>query len=149
MATANGYGKRIALNSISFRNRGGQGVYVFRNLERNGDVIGAVRADDESEFMLITDNGILIRSPMNTVSEYGRNAGGVILMRMDDAHVVGLQAIPENVVENSRKTAEARALEKQALKQMQEKAQASEETASNAQIQAQIETSQEKESENV
>lgn len=121
IATANGFGKRIALDTLSLRNRGGQGVFAIRNLERNGDVIGAVKADDESEFMLITDTGILIRSPMNTIRECGRSASGVILMRMDDAHVVGLQAIPENVVENSRKTAQARALEKQAIKEMQEK----------------------------
>ncbi len=121
IATANGFGKRIALDTLALRNRGGQGVFAIRNLERNGAVIGAVKADDESEFMLITDTGILIRSPMNTIRECGRSASGVILMRMDDAQVVGLQAIPENVVENSRKTAQARALEKKAIKEMQEK----------------------------
>ncbi len=121
IATANGFGKRIALNSLTLRNRAGQGIYVIRNLERNGDVIGAVRADDESEFMLITDQGQLIRSPMNSVREIGRTAAGVILMRMDEnAHVVGLQAIPENVVESSHRTARARALEKQAMAKMQE-----------------------------
>ena len=75
----------------------------------------------KASLCLLQIEGQLIRSPMNSVREIGRTAAGLILMRMDEnAHVVGLQAIPENVVESSHRTARARALEKQAMAKMQE-----------------------------
>ncbi len=130
IASSNGFGKRMLLDTVSRHNRGGQGVMVMGNLERNGKVIGAVMADDDSEFMLITNQGQLIRSPMNAVRECGRSAAGVIIMRTDaDSEVVGLQAISANVVENSHKTQEARQKEKQALKEMEEQEKLREEEA--------------------
>lgn len=120
LASSNGYGKRMDLHEITMHNRGGQGVYVMRSSHRIGEVIGAVRADEQSEYMLITDNGVLIRSPMNSVSVYSRGASGNILMRVSEGeHVIGVQGISEDVVENTKKTAEARAAEKQNLKDLE------------------------------
>ena len=120
LASSNGFGKRMDLHEITMHNRGGQGVYVMRSSDRIGEVIGAVRADDQSEYMLITDNGVLIRSPMNSVSVYSRGASGNILMRVSEGeHVIGVQGISEDVVENTKKTAEARAAEKQSLKDLE------------------------------
>lgn len=117
LVAANGYGKRFDLHEITFRNRGGQGVFVMKNLERNGAVVGVVRGDDSYEYMLITDGGQLIRSPMDQVAIHYRTASGNIVMRVADGEsVIAVQAIPEDVVEATRKTQEARAKEKQALK---------------------------------
>lgn len=117
LASSNGFGKRMALSAISLRNRGGMGMIIMKNLDRNGKVIGAVLADEKSDFMLISNKGQLIRSTMAETPLVGRYGAGNILMRMsDDDMVMAMQAIPENVVENARQIAEARQREKEELK---------------------------------
>ncbi len=118
---SNGIGKRMALADIPLKkNRGSQGVYVLRGVEKAGAVVGAVRASDDSEFMLITDQGQMIRSPMDTMRTMGRAATGTILMRPAEGEsIIAVQSIPGDVVENSRRTAEARAAERQALKEQE------------------------------
>ena len=121
IASSNGFGKRMELSSLSLCNRGGMGIVIMKNLERNGQVIGAVTADEKSDFMLITNQGQLIRSPMADISVSGRYAAGNILMRMYQGDsVVAMQAIPEDVVENAKQIAEARAREKEELKREEE-----------------------------
>lgn len=121
IATANGYGKRLRLSEIALRNRGGMGVIVMRNIERNGNVIGAVPADDNADFMLITNQGQLLRSTMADTPLIGRYGAGNILMRMYEGdNVIALQSIPEDVVENSKKMAEARHKELEELRALKE-----------------------------
>lgn len=121
IATANGYGKRLRLSEIALRNRGGMGVIVMRNIERNGNVIGAVPADDNADFMLITNQGQLLRSTMADTPLIGRYGAGSILMRMYEGdNVIALQSIPEDVVENSKKMAEARHKELEELRALKE-----------------------------
>lgn len=121
IACANGYGKRTRLSDISLRNRGGMGVIVIKNLDRNGEVVGAVLADDNSDYMLITNQGQLIRSSMSDTPLVSRSAAGNILMRMYEGDsVMAIQSIPEDVVQNSKKMAEARQKEREELKAAQE-----------------------------
>ena len=121
IACANGYGKRTRLSDISLRNRGGMGVIVIKNLDRNGEVVGAVLADDNSDYMLITNQGQLIRSSMSDTPLVSRSAAGNILMRMYEGDsVMAIQSIPEDVVQNSKKMAEARQKEREELKAEQE-----------------------------
>lgn len=121
IACANGYGKRTRLSDISLRNRGGMGVIVIKNLDRNGEVVGAVLADDNSDYMLITNQGQLIRSSMADTPLVSRSAAGNILMRMYEGDsVMAIQSIPEDVVQNSKKMAEARQKEREELKAAQE-----------------------------
>lgn len=112
----------MALSDIPLKkNRGSQGVFVLRGVEKAGAVIGAVRASDDSEFMLITDHGQIIRSPMDTMRTMSRAATGTILMRPSDGeNIIAVQSIPGDVVESSRRTAQARAAERQALREQQE-----------------------------
>ncbi|MCR5537032.1 MAG: DNA gyrase subunit A [Succinivibrio sp.] len=118
LVTDKGFGKRMDLFEISMHNRATSGIYALKESDKRGQIVGAVRVDDNSEYMLITDKGTLIRSPVNAVGVYSRNATGNILMRLnEDESVIGVQAISEDVVANSRKTAEARAAEKQALQE--------------------------------
>lgn len=109
IACARGYGKRMLVADIPFRNRAGQGVIVLKNIERNGNVIGAGLVDEISEFMIITNQGQMIRSPIDEISLGSRMANGVILMRVaDDENVIALQTLSEDVVEAAKKQAEAR-----------------------------------------
>jgi DNA gyrase subunit A len=123
---SNGIGKRMKLSDIPLKlHRGSQGVFVLKGTDRAGDVIGAVRAASDSEFMLITDHGQIIRSPMESMATYSRAATGTILMRPAEGEkVIAVQSIPGDVVENSRRTSEARQLERKALKEQEEAAKA-------------------------
>ena len=123
---SNGIGKRMALSDIPLKmHRGSQGVFVLKGTEKAGDVIGAVRAASDSEFMLITDHGQIIRSPMESMTTYSRAATGTILMRPAEGEkVIAVQSIPGDVVENSRRTSEARSLERKALREQEEAAKA-------------------------
>lgn len=117
IASANGFGKRLKLSDIPMRNRGGMGVIIMRNLNRNGNVVGAVPAADNSDYLIISNQGQLLRSAMSDTPLISRYGAGNILMRMYEGDsVMAIQSIPEDVVENSKKAAEARKLELEAQK---------------------------------
>ena len=97
------------------------GVKEIEMVVENGEVVGAVLADDNSDYMLITNQGQLIRSSMSDTPLVSRSAAGNILMRMYEGDsVMAIQSIPEDVVENSKKMAEARQKEREELKAEQE-----------------------------
>jgi DNA gyrase subunit A len=84
VATENGYGKRTVMEEYPVQKRGGQGVIAIQTSGRNGNVVGAVAVSDDDEIMLITDSGTLVRTPVNDVSQMGRNTQGVRLIRLSE-----------------------------------------------------------------
>ena len=84
VASEKGYGKRTSMNEYPVQKRGGQGVIAIQTSGRNGDVVGAVAVTDEDEIMLITDSGTLVRTPVEDVSQMGRNTQGVRLIRLSE-----------------------------------------------------------------
>ncbi len=118
IACANGYGKRMPVSSIPFRNRGGLGNIVMRNIERNGEIIGAGLVDDDSEYMLITNQGQLIRSPLDEIRQMGKYASGVILMRVsENEQVIAMQTLSKDVVASAKAQSEARLHDKLEMQQ--------------------------------
>lgn len=83
-ACARGYGKRTTVDAFPLRHRGGQGVIAVQTSERNGKLVNAVAVQDEDDLMLITDGGTLVRTRVGEVRSTGRNAQGVMLMRLQD-----------------------------------------------------------------
>ena len=81
-STENGYGKRTNVDDYPLKGRGGQGVISIKTNERNGRIVGAVQVQNDDEFMMITDNGTLVRIAVAEVSEMGRNTQGVRLIRL-------------------------------------------------------------------
>jgi len=81
-ATENGYGKRTNVDDYPLKGRGGQGVISIKTNERNGKIVGAVQVQEDDDFMMITDNGTLVRIAVSDVSEMGRNTQGVRLIRL-------------------------------------------------------------------
>jgi len=81
-STENGYGKRTSVNDYPLKGRGGQGVISIKTNERNGKIVGAVQVQSDDDFMMITDNGTLVRIAVADVSEMGRNTQGVRLIRL-------------------------------------------------------------------
>jgi DNA gyrase subunit A len=84
MATANGYGKRTAVDQFPAHNRGGQGMIGIRTNERNGSLVGAVLVQEEDEIMLISDGGTLVRTKVADVRLMGRATQGVKLISLAD-----------------------------------------------------------------
>jgi DNA gyrase subunit A len=93
-ATANGYGKRTPMTDFPVHGRGGQGVIAIQTSSRNGEMVGAIQANDEDEVMLISSGGTLVRMPVSEISVQGRNTQGVRLIRLDKSdRLVGLDRI--------------------------------------------------------
>lgn len=81
-STENGYGKRTSVDDYPLKGRGGQGVISIKTNERNGKIVGAVQVQSDDDFMMITNNGTLVRIAVADVSEMGRNTQGVHLIRL-------------------------------------------------------------------
>ena len=62
-ACVNGYGKRTPVDDYRLSNRGVQGVINIKTSDRNGEVVGMKAVCDDDELMLITQKGILMRTP--------------------------------------------------------------------------------------
>lgn len=93
-ATENGYGKRTRVAEFSRQGRGGQGVISIQTSARNGKVVGAIRAGDDDEVMLISNAGTLVRTPVSGISMLSRNTQGVTLIRLgDDESLVQIEPI--------------------------------------------------------
>lgn len=93
--TENGYGKRTDIENFSTHRRGGQGVIAIQTEERNGAAVGAVLVNDQDELMLITNAGKLVRTRVGEMREIGRNAKGVVLIRLSPGEkVVSAERIP-------------------------------------------------------
>lgn len=94
--TENGFGKRTAITDYAVKGRGGLGVISIQTTLRNGQVVGAVAVDEDDEIMLISDQGTLIRTPVDDVSVLGRNTQGVTLVKLgEEEHLVSLERIVE------------------------------------------------------
>jgi DNA gyrase subunit A len=80
----NGYGKRTAIEEYRKTRRGGKGVINIKTTERNGRVVAIKAVVDEDELMLITANGMMLRTDLTQLREIGRATQGVRLIRLDD-----------------------------------------------------------------
>jgi DNA gyrase subunit A len=85
--TENGYGKRSYVADYRKTNRAGSGVINIKTSERNGNVVAVKRVqggeNTGQDVMMITRNGIIIRSQVGGISEIGRSTQGVKLINLD------------------------------------------------------------------
>jgi DNA gyrase subunit A len=81
--TVNGYGKRSSAFEYRVTNRGGQGIIDIETSARNGDVIAAFPVSEQDQVMLVTDQGKVIRIPVDGIRIAGRNTQGVTLFHTD------------------------------------------------------------------
>ncbi|AQT69508.1 DNA gyrase subunit A [Anaerohalosphaera lusitana] len=85
-ACENGYGKRTALEEYRVQSRGGKGIINIKGLDRNGKVIAIKAVQDEDDIMMITAQGMIIRTGLEEVRVIGRSTSGVrmINLKKDD-----------------------------------------------------------------
>ena len=100
--TENGFGKRCEFSELrEMKNRGGYGVRIHKLSDKTGLLAGIAAVDEDSDIMLITDQGQMIRVHASDVSVYSRTAGGVIIMRLSDGqHVVNLTNVAKDEPED-------------------------------------------------
>ncbi len=87
-----GYGKRTPLAEYRITSRGGKGVINLKTTERNGRVVAALQVSEESDVMIITSGGKVIRVHANEIREAGRSTQGVRLLRADEGDKVAAAA---------------------------------------------------------
>lgn len=103
IVSENGLGKRTAIEEFNIQNRGGKGVKCYKITEKTGNVVGAKAVNPENEVMLITTEGIIIRTQCDGISELGRVTSGVKIMNMEENVTVAsiAKVREENPVEES------------------------------------------------
>ena len=94
LATANGFGKRTALDEFPVYKRGGQGVIGIQVSERNGPLVAALAVSDDDDVMLTSNGGTLVRTSAGEISRLSRNTQGVTLIRLGDSEqVIGMARV--------------------------------------------------------
>src|SRR6202162_3722287 len=79
-----GFGKRTPLAEYRITSRGGKGVINLKSTDRNGPVVAALQVTEESDVMIITEYGKVIRVHANEIREAGRSTQGVRLLRLGE-----------------------------------------------------------------
>ena len=94
--SANGYGKRTAIDEWRRQNRGGKGIIGMDTSERNGSLVKLRLVSPDDQLMVITDGGQVIRTRVSEIRETGRNTQGVRVIRLRDGeHVVDVEPVAE------------------------------------------------------
>src|SRR2546423_404856 len=97
VVTEKGLGKCSHIDDYRVQRRGGKGIITVNRTEKTGDVVGVMEVLPEDEIMLITRNGVIIRSSVAQIRVTGRIAQGVRLVNLDDGDVLTAVArvVPE------------------------------------------------------
>ena len=91
-----GYGKRTPLEDYRLTARGGKGVINMKTTEKTGPVIAILSVKDDSDLMIVSQNGKMIRIESGTIRQAGRSTQGVRLVHLEDGDkVAAASVIPE------------------------------------------------------
>jgi DNA gyrase subunit A len=88
-----GFGKRTPLAEYRITSRGGKGVVNMKTTDRNGSVVATLQVTEESDVMIITHDGKVIRVHANEIREAGRSTQGVRLLRLEADDSVAAAAV--------------------------------------------------------
>ena len=100
VACEKGHGKRTKLSDYPVKGRGNQGVISIQTKGRNGPVVSSVLCRDGDDALYISENGMLVRTPVSDVSAMGRNTQGVKLVNLKaNDRLVGLEIVSESDLE--------------------------------------------------
>jgi DNA gyrase subunit A len=80
----NGYGKRTSLSDYRVQGRGGKGLLTLNRTDRTGDLVAIKGVYGSEDLMIITENGIMIRTRVEEISTMGRNTQGVRVINLKD-----------------------------------------------------------------
>lgn len=94
-----GYGKQTPITTYRLQSRGGKGVINMKTTEKTGKVVAVFPVEDESEIMIITQQGKLIRLEAGLIRKTGRSAQGVRLIKTDAGDKVTSASLVEAAAE--------------------------------------------------
>src|SRR5579863_4167400 len=98
-----GYGKRTALAEYRITSRGGKGVTNMKTTDRNGSVVSTLQVTEESDVMIITEHGKVIRVHASEIREAGRSTQGVRLLKLDGDDSIAAAAVLQEEEEEEKK----------------------------------------------
>jgi DNA gyrase subunit A len=97
----NGYGKRTALEDYRLTRRGGKGVINMKTTNKTGSVIAILSVSEDSDLMIVTQSGKIIRIESSTIRQAGRSTQGVRLVSLEDNDkVAAASVIPDTEAPN-------------------------------------------------
>jgi DNA gyrase subunit A len=102
VVSTNGYGKRTELSQYPSKGRGGSGVITFQPNARTGDLATARLVNSSQELMLVSADGIVLRTPVENISIQGRSTQGVKLMDIGPGNAVAAIACIDLASKNGR-----------------------------------------------
>ncbi len=88
----NGFGKRTKVGEYRLQHRGGQGIINMKTSDRNGNIVAMLTVDDRDELVLVSTEGVVIRTSVKDIRTIGRNTQGVKLMTPTDGAKVSAAA---------------------------------------------------------
>lgn len=92
IVTEKGYGKRTQESDYRISNRGGKGIKTATITEKNGDLVYISTVTGEEDLMVVTNQGVIIRLEVSDISQNGRSAQGVKLIRLGEGQHVATVA---------------------------------------------------------
>ena len=106
--TEKGYGKRTSVEEYRITNRGGLGIKNYAVTEKTGPVVGIKVVDGNEDLLLVTQAGILIRTPVENIRIAGRATQGVIVMRFKEEGdcVISLALADKEEIDTTPETSE-------------------------------------------
>ena len=107
VVTENGYGKRTPVSEYRLSNRGGKGIKTATITERNGNIVCITTVTGEEDLMVVTNAGVIIRLDVHDISQNGRAAQGVRLMKLGDGQFVSTVAKVNEEDDNEENVDEA------------------------------------------
>ena len=93
IVTEKGYGKKTLVSEFRTTKRGSKGVKALNVTDKNGSLVSFKLTTDEKDLMIITDSGMIIRLPINQVSQLGRVTQGVRLINLKEGQLVSTISI--------------------------------------------------------
>ena len=101
IVSANGMGKRTLTSEFTTQHRCGKGIKCYKITEKTGDVVGVKAVNDDNEIMMITTEGIIIRTAVDSISILGRNTSGVKVMNVgENVEVASIAKVREEKLED-------------------------------------------------
>lgn len=109
--TERGYGKRTSVEDYPIHHRGGQGVFTITMTVKKGLLAAMKIVEENDELMIITEEGVVVRTPVEGVSQLGRSTQGVHIMNVADKDKVTAVAVTEGT--SSKKSSKKEVSENQ------------------------------------
>jgi DNA gyrase subunit A len=103
----NGYGKRTPLEDYRLTARGGKGVINMKTTNKTGKVVAILSVKEDSELVIVSQNGKIIRIESSTIRQVGRSTQGVRLVSLEEGDkVAAASVIPETEDSNGNGNAQ-------------------------------------------